>query len=396
MKARWILVVCLALGLLLPRMGAGIQAKGELPAAQVGSSISGRVTDKNGGGVEGVVVQAVRETRTIFLPVISKPGTSDAVRSQVPVVFQPANIPSTTTDAGGYFTLTDVPAGIYDLHLAQSGYLINPTILQQTVPPSVAGLEFAQQDIILSEQALIPAGSFQMGCDALHNAGYACDLYGTVGLPLHTVLLNAYRIDKTEVTNAQYAQCVVAGACAAPAKSISRTQLSYFGNPTYASFPVIFVNWQSAVNYCVWVGKRLPTEAEWEKAARGSGENRAYPWGDGWPNCTLANMYSTATSSYCLGDTTAVGSYPSGASPYGVLDMAGNVMEWTNDWFDANYYSNSPGSNPSGPASGTKKVQRGGSFWNTPWGTRTAYRDAPGFPTDRNDFIGFRCAVTSP
>ena len=223
----------------------------------------------------------------------------------------------------------------------------------------------------------VPAGEFTMGAADPDTSADDDEK------PAHTVYLDAFWIDRTEVTNAMYAGCVQAGACQVPRKPGSATRASYYPNPEFADYPVIYVAWDDAAAYCAWAGRRLPAEAEWEKAARGV-DGRRYPWGEGI-GCERANYGG------CLGDSAAAGSYPGGASPYGALDMAGNVWEWVQDWYDASYYDRSPDANPPGPASGDGRVVRGGSWDSEVWDVRESYRDwsSPGY---HYGYIGFRCA----
>jgi eukaryotic-like serine/threonine-protein kinase len=201
--------------------------------------------------------------------------------------------------------------------------------------------------------------------------------------PQHLVHLRAYWMDRYEVTNAMYARCVRDGACQPPQQTGSKTHAAYYDEPGYENYPVIFVSWNQAQTYCTWAGRRLPSEAEWEKAARGV-DGQIYPWGDQSPTLGLANFGGL------VGDTSRAGSYPDGASPYGILDMAGNVSEWVADWYDEDYYASSAYHNPSGPESGEFHVLRGGSWFNMGRTMRAAFR-LWNYPDVHSDTIGFRC-----
>jgi formylglycine-generating enzyme required for sulfatase activity len=274
----------------------------------------------------------------------------------------------------------DVPVGVEVATLGHSfaDFYKNVITLKQL-------LRLATSPPPVWDMLQVPAGAFTMGCDPDHNGGYAC---GTDEQPLHAVTLAAFRIDKTEVTNAQYAQCVAGGACTPPSTAASWTRASYYGDPAFGDYPVIFVSWNQADAFCRWRGARLPTEAEWEKAARGAIGTRAFPWGDAAPTCSLMNGY---VGGQCVGDTSAAGGYPSGASPYGALGMAGNVFEWVNDWYDSGYYAGSPAADPPGPATGSFKVARGGGYTSYGGYLRVAYRWGVG-PSAQTRDIGFRCA----
>jgi formylglycine-generating enzyme required for sulfatase activity len=221
----------------------------------------------------------------------------------------------------------------------------------------------------------IPAGEFLMGSPDNMGSG---DEH-----PQHTVYLDVFWIMQTEVTNAQYAKCVAAGACSAPDNT-------HWQDAAYADHPVTNVDWNQANAYAQWAGGRLPTEAEWEKAARGT-DGRTYPWGNEAPAALLANCCVFVNET----ETTPVGNYPAGASPYGALDMAGNVWEWTADWYDSSYYSQSPAQNPTGPSSGDYRVLRGRAYWDDADVVRVATRN-PKNPDLRSGFFGFRVVSSSP
>ena len=229
----------------------------------------------------------------------------------------------------------------------------------------------------------VPAGKFWMGCNArVDNECNPNDSY------YHKVYLDAYYVDKYEVTQGDYDQCLQAGKCTENNKHYG------FTGPQQ---PVVGVDWNDAKSYCEWAGKRLPTEAEWEKAARGT-DGRKYPWGNQFDGTKL-NFCDKNCEKYWANKsvddgyekTAPVGSYPAGASPYGALDLAGNVSEWVADWYEHYYYSNSPDRNPNGPASGTVHVIRGGSWANDAilGGPRASFRSYPSVNMDNT--IGFRC-----
>ncbi len=238
-----------------------------------------------------------------------------------------------------------------------------------------------ERDKTKSVMVYVPAGRFVMGNN--DSGGRYFDL----DEPKHDVILNTFWMDRTEVTNSQYRQCVTEGWCTAPSQSDSQTRSSYYDNLDFADYPVIQVKWYQAEIFCKWVGKRLPTEAEWERAARGDTKS-VYPWGD-WIDCACANYLS------CVGDTSKVGRYPAGASPYGVLDMIGNVWEWVADWYGSSYYLSlaTPVANPPGPDSGRQRVRRGGA-WNEREGIGRVSDRFYGAEDDATYNVGFRCAYS--
>ncbi len=248
----------------------------------------------------------------------------------------------------------------------------------------------------------IPAGGFWMGSGT-------DDAYAEPDeMPLRRVQLDGYWIDQTEVTNVKYARCVRDGDCTPPPAAFGPfSPHAYFGAAEFDDYPVVNVTWRQAQQYCTWAGRRLPTEAEWEKAARGT-DARRYPWewiGVADPEklnfcdqgCEFPWNVIDVNDGYP--ETAPVGSYPKGASPYQVLDMAGNVWEWTADWYSAAYFDDSPLSNPPGPESGTWRVVRGGSWLDGVHvralvHARSANRFYQSPEAARSD-LGFRCALSA-
>jgi formylglycine-generating enzyme required for sulfatase activity len=229
------------------------------------------------------------------------------------------------------------------------------------------------------DMVCVPAGPFSMGCN-----GGDCD---SDEVPYHTVHLDSFDIDRHEVTVERYEACVQDGACTPPWTG----GYCNFGIADRADHPVNCVLWEQAVDYCTWVGRRLPSEAEWEKAARGT-DGRTYPWGNEPSGCDYAVMYTFSDGEGCGRDSTwPVGSKPAGASPYGVLDMAGNIGEWVQDWYDGDYYEQSPDSNPQGPPGGTQRVVRGGS-WESFYNLQSTHGRWQLDPADSGHQYGFRCA----
>ncbi|MDI6768327.1 MAG: SUMF1/EgtB/PvdO family nonheme iron enzyme [Anaerolineales bacterium] len=282
-------------------------------------------------------------------------------------------------------------------HIPTSTFTPKPPTATPTPRFGIGSTQVSEKDGMV--MVYVPASEFTMGNDAdvalaeCQKYRSDCDRNWFVDEePPHTVYLDAFWIDRTEVTNKMYALCVAAGQCDPPGSSASYTHPNYYGNSQYDDYPVVYVSWDDASAYCAWRGDgtRLPTEAEWEKAARGTDE-RTYPWGNTSPNSSLLNYNSI------VGDTTAVGNYPSGASPYGAYDMAGNVWEWVYDWYQSGYYATlgDNASNPQGPSSGDGRVLRGGAWGNLDGNVRSANRSGY-YPSNSYYYIGFRCSRLLP
>ena len=274
-----------------------------------------------------------------------------------------------------------------------------PTAAEPTQTPATPAAEMVR----------VPEGEFFMGCNrAVDNM---CSGPETPG---HKVWLDAFLIDKNEVTVAEYTACVRAGACSdhhlngfeprggpdadsrgfpAPGSSATVPDVATcnYGKPGRENHPINCVSWNHANTYCGWAGKRLPTEAEWEKAARGV-DGRKYPWGNADATCDLA-VTNNGEKGCGRKTTWPVGLLAAGASPYGALDMAGNIFEWVADWYDPDALRTQPNRNPKGPAHGTLRAGKGGCWGSgNPWNLRASSR--MGYPPEArsNHRLGFRCA----
>ena len=275
-----------------------------------------------------------------------------------------------------------------DLDNDCDGQVDNGCCDMSCVAPFVCTPEGTCEDGADPPYVFIPDGSFMMGCPS----GGACSLLGFKSAsPEHLVTVDAFKIGKREVTAGEYALCVADGVCESPAPPGAGTcpqadlAKATWGDPNLVDLPMNFVTRTDATIYCAWAGGRLCTEAEWERAARGD-DSRLYPWGDTEPTCAHANY------SACGGELLPVAALPDGASPYGVLGLAGNVFEWVSDYYDPNYYDLGVTDNPKGPVNGIYVTARGGGFASSALNVRTYPRK--NYILDYNcHWLGFRCCA---
>ncbi len=304
------------------------------------------------------------ETSTRILTTSLTPSQTD---SPTPT-FTPSMTPSLTASLTETPTMTPLPS-----------HTPPPSVISDTLPISNTG---TITNTLVHSMSLIPAGAFQMG-----------SIEGqTHESPVHTVELDAFYIDQTEVTNAQYAACIQAGVCV-------DSNATKIDDPAYGQHPMNNVSWYDAQTYCQWRDARLPTEAEWEIAARGGLDGMRFPWGDDDPVCDLGasnGAQFTNCSEPKFEKSIAVGMF--GSNGYGIYDLAGNILEWVNDWYHPDYYGAYPTddwvANPQGPENGTEKVLRGGDYFSYPYKLTVSYRNALN-PNENFFIIGFRCVVST-
>ncbi len=309
-------------------------------------------------------------------------------------------VPTATTTAGAGFVPTVPPT-------ETPTFTIPVTVFPPTTSPDAGDTTSATPQTPAnqgSEEAItqygismvyVAGGSFSMGSDRGADNEQ----------PVHEVTLDPYYIDQYEVTNASYALCVEEDGCATPRNTLAYDSTPYYGVDTYDDYPVVYVSWDNAEAYCEWRGARLPSEAEWEMAARWNPETgavTAYPWGDEWDPARLNYCDSGCLVAEALDPTfddgypqmAPVGSFPTGASAVGAYDMAGNVAEWVFDWYARDFYASSPETNPNGPETGRFRVVRDGGWSLDRFGNRSTAR-LPWVPRTMVAGIGFRCAISA-
>ncbi|MDO9391542.1 MAG: SUMF1/EgtB/PvdO family nonheme iron enzyme [bacterium] len=317
------------------------------------------------GSITGVVTDSISGIAISGAAVLTNPATSNV-----------------TTNTSGQFTINGVNAGTYTITTSKIHYNRKSTEVSVTASNTTNAYIALSLVTVNIEWITIPAGNFTMG-STTNDLNYNYD-----ELPQHTVYLDDYQISKYEVTNAQYQAFMDDGGYSNSTywttdgwtwrTNSNTTEPDFWTSGNYNSglafpnYPVVGVNWYEAYAYCKWAGGSLSTEAQWEKAARGT-DARYYPWGSTWDGlkCNSNDNVLPDTFTY----SSQVGYFSTGQSPYGVFDMAGNIWEWVNDWYQSDYYGISPTSNPTGPTSGsTGHVLRGGSFYGTSTNCRSAAR----------------------
>jgi len=266
------------------------------------------------------------------------------------------------------------------LHKMLAGIVVLACIAAQQAD---AGPNAITNEVDGSKMALVPGGEFMMGGD--QELGFLDEL------PVHKAKVGDFYIDQNEITNEQYKKFVDKTGHRIPANAVDPNFDLWQDKapmPEVPKQPVVNVSWEDATAYCKWAGKRLPTEAEWERACRGS-DGRMFPWGNKSPKEVAAAEFSRPwnnSKSYA-----AAGSLAATASPYGVMDMSGSAAEWVADWYDARYYRQAPAENSAGPAAGAYRVVRGGSSFDAEFYLRCVDRDFD-MVSDRTKLVGFRCA----
>ena len=402
-------LVWVALAALLPLLVCGGLLVWALSVGSLPPFVADAVTLVRGSYLPGGLVSTAAQetstpTATLTRPPVQTPTPSSGALAATYTPGEAAGITLAPVTATPEVSITPVPPPTSTPTLLPTpaattappqSPTATPSPVVPTATPDVVAIDGGRIRQNGAEMVYVPGGPFLMGGEARSDE-----------LPVHVVTLSPYYIDVYEVTNAQWAACVAAGACPPPDTTTLQEQ-PYYGEAAYADYPVVYVSWFDADAYCRWRGARLPTEAEWEMAARwdaaGSAARR-YPWGDEWDDpptrlnycdasCPLSGADASFNDGWAL--TAPVGSFPGGYSALRLSEMSGNVAEWVADWFDAGYYDISPQVDPPGPASGTQRVVRGGSWGVGSVGLLDSANRSHFVPDAHGPGVGLRCAVSA-